>query len=173
MRALGCRRGSARQKTRDHHEAGSADFAGMARQSGCARGVLRAGPNDHLEASTYQSLNALHALLVRQERPISHGACVHDSRHAERSQFNTLGHKRIEVRFAVGAAWGHQRWYQASKYSLAHRGPVFACQGQPSLSIANPIATGPWACWRGTSFLNSGTRLTGSRTPKPGAARIP
>jgi hypothetical protein len=55
-----------------------------------------------------------------QQRPVTHRAAIDYGAHADIDQLATLGHQRIEVRFALGGARGHQGRHATGEDVVAH-----------------------------------------------------
>ena len=91
-------------------------------ERGGALGILRARPDDDREAGLDETLDALHALLVGQQRPVAHRAAIDDGRHAGRDQLPPLAHQRAEIGRPVGLAGRHQRRDRAGEYVRGHGG---------------------------------------------------
>ena len=76
---------------------------------GCGQGGV-------LSSGTYHYRNALGdkpgdtglSLVVTQERPVTHGAAVNDTRHASIHQVTGFSDKQVKIRIPMLVAGGHQ-----------------------------------------------------------------
>ena len=122
MAALGRGRRAAREHARNDHEAPRAFFLRMAGERGGLRGVLRARADDHRQAGVRQTLDALHALFNREQRPVAHRAAIDQPRHSGVDQMFAHPHEGVEVGPPVGAAGRHERRNRSGKDLRRHPG---------------------------------------------------
>ena len=81
MRALGGNRTATRQNARDDHQALGTGLFGVGSQRHRACRILRASADNDRNAGLDQALHAFHALLVGEQRPVTHGAAIDDGAH--------------------------------------------------------------------------------------------
>ena len=74
----------------------------MGGERGGAEGVLRACADDDRNARRDQLLDAGHALLVGQQRPVAHRAAIDDPRHAGIDELASFAGEGGEIRRAAG-----------------------------------------------------------------------
>ena len=121
------------------------DFACAARLGG-ARRALRAGADDDGDARLHEALDALLALVVGQQRPVSHRAAINDAAHAGRDQALARADQRLEVGPARRSARRHQGRDGSLEDVLAHARSL-SDRGRGSQSaLAAVQVNGSW-CW--------------------------
>ncbi|MNG06264.1 hypothetical protein D3C84_894930 [compost metagenome] len=113
-------RSAARQHARDDHQAMGTDFGRVCRMGHRFAAVDGTGADDGRNAGGHQARHAFLTLGFGQQRPVAHGTAIHHGAHANVDQLATLGHQRVEVRLALGGAWGHQCRDAASENVVAH-----------------------------------------------------
>ncbi len=84
--------------------------------------VLRAGSDDDGKTRLDESGDALHPLLVGQQRPVAHRSAIDHGGHAGFDELASLAHERVEVGRAVGLARRHQSGNHAGEDVRGHGG---------------------------------------------------
>ena len=83
-------------------------------------GVLRARADDDRQAGLRQTLDALHSLFDREQRPVAHRAAIDEPRHSGADKMFPHLHEGVEVRPPIGAAGRHEGRHGSGKDLRRH-----------------------------------------------------